>query len=161
MSRLDYRGGVAPLRTATELSVLLPVPILMIVEGFARAQFPKTDRSNASPFVRVRIDNPLGTSSIHIHWTQWQAVAVPILQAESTSRWRGRVGTLGQLVTLLNAVVGPGGVTVYPVGTAVGSSPIPTDKVGKGLFSEVTDQYLDAMSGEVLRVALAAGYPLG
>lgn len=173
MGRADYRGGRAPIRTASELAVLLPIPILMIVEGYAQPLFPGTDRSNPSPFVAVVETRPKKTYPtvvglpLYIHWTQWRDIVVPLLEQITTSQWRGQNWHFGDLVTLLNNIVGPNGEVFFPVGYEVGFTGFTLDSLGalyacdQGDRARVTGrlaEYLQAMSGSVYRDASAAGF---
>jgi len=131
----------------------------MIIEGYAEALYPNTDRSNPSPFVLVRITKPtnrVNAFPVYVQGEQWNTVIVPILQ-ETTFRWRGKVG-LGDLVSLMNDIVGPSGTTVYPTGTQIGRESISSDSVGTLFPQDATLSYLDSISKIILRDATAAGY---
>lgn len=173
MGRADYRGGIAPIRTASELALLLPIPILMIVEGYARPLFPGSTPAHPSPYVTVVGTRPKKTYPqvtglpLHVHWTQWQEVVVPILEQVTTSQWRGQVWSFGDLVTLLNNIVGPGGSVVFPVGFEVGFTGFTAQSLGALYACDPGDvarvggriaEYLSAMSGVVYRGAQSAGF---
>mgnify|MGYP000261659555 CR=1 FL=1 len=129
MGRADYRGGQAPIKTADQLASLLPIPLFLIVSGYAGPIYPKTDRSNPAPAVGI-----IGTKTIPdslkplasnllpiwIHWTQWQSVVAPLLDDERVTDWRGTLRDLGDLLDLLVDVYGPNGTIPYPAGTFVG-----------------------------------------
>jgi hypothetical protein len=174
MGRADHRGGQAPLRTASELALLLPVPLMMIVGGYASPSFPRSDRSNPSPAVGIVPTKPRnsyptsgGRFPIYIHWTQWEAVVVPLFQDGRLTVWRGTHQELGEAVILLNDIVGPGGVVQYPLGLDIGISqpskvslgklyacdPFDADRVGGK-----TAGYLNALMGMVYDQATQAGY---
>lgn len=137
MGRADYRGGgnVASIRTADELADLLPVPLYLMVSGFAGPVFPNTGR--ASPAVQVGITmnktfpefGAEGASRIlpvWLHWTQWQNVVVPLLGDGRVTSWKGIIRRLGDLLALPVNVVSPDGEVLYPEGTPVGHSTIST-----------------------------------
>jgi len=86
MSRFDYRGGEAPILTAEQLASQLTVPISLVIAGKANVFFPTTNRSNPSVAVVVKFD---GREMIRVHWTQWQSVAVPVIEDDRLSHWRG------------------------------------------------------------------------
>lgn len=173
MGRAKYRGGLAPIRTAQELALLLPIPILMIIDGFAQPLFPGTGRSSPSSYVVVTLTQPKRTYPsvtglpVYIHWKQWRDVVVPILESQTTSRWRGQIWDFGDLLTLQNNVIGPGGSVAYPEGYAVGYSAVTSESVGALYAGDPSDrarvegrvsEYLAEMFGTVLRDATAAGY---
>ena len=173
MGRADYRGGTAPIRTAEELAFLLPIPILMIVEGYARPLFPASNPANPSPYVAVVGTRPKKTYPqvtglpVYIHWTQWKNIVVPLLEAQATSQWRGQIWNLGDLVVLLNNIVGPNGEIVFPAGFEVGFTGFTLESLGALYGCDPNDvarvggrvaEYLTAMSGSVYRDASAAGF---
>lgn len=133
MGRADYRGGVAPIRTASELSELLPVPMYLLVSGFASPVFPNTGKAKPATKVGIVMNRTFpefgaqGASRIlpvWLHWTQWQNVVVPLLDDGRVTSWKGIIRRLGDLLTLPVPVVGPDGQIVYPEGTEVGYSAI-------------------------------------
>jgi hypothetical protein len=110
---------------------------------------------------------PITTKATYIHWTQWQDLVVPILEALQTSRWRGVVGELGDLLLLQDSIIGPNGEVVFPAGFEIGFSGFNTDSIGalyacdKHNLERVNGrvaEYLNAMSGSIFRDAEAAGY---
>ena len=173
MGRIDYRGGQAPLRTATELSTVLPIPILMVGEGHAMPSFPKTDRSNPSPVVTVvpSIPDPRFSSlgfPLGVHWTQWNSVAVPVIERLQTYQWRGTIGSLGQTLLVLQDVVGPAGVVAFAEGFTAGSSVVSEESVGRlyacdppqvrGKPQSKTYAYLANIALIIYQTAVDAGY---
>lgn len=142
MGRADYRGGLAPIRTADELAVLLPIPLYLMVSGYAGPIYPKTDRSNPAPAVGIvgskTIPDSLkpqmdGFLPLWIHWTQWRDVVVPLLNDARVTDWRGVLRDLGDLLNLPADVYGPEGVA-YPAGTDVGNLAFSTNVPG-GLYA--------------------------
>lgn len=174
MSRMDYRKGNAPIRTALELSVILPVPLMMIVDGFAAPSFPMSSPSSQSPIVRVvhsreRKTFPAVTGlPLDLHWSQWESVCVPLLEDARLATWRGHVDLLCA-ITLTSSIVGPGGV-VIPGGASgdeIGFSLFCTESVGKLFGCDPSDlarvtgktsQYLDVITKMVFSTATAAGF---
>jgi hypothetical protein len=175
MSRLDYRkrpveGGQ---RTAFELSLVLPVPLLMIIEGLALPRFPQSTRGGPSTEVRVlplKPDKRMSLSGLplSVMWTQWRDVAVPVLEDLRVYRWRGKVSSLGDPITLLVDVYGPGGTLVWEEGDSAGRSKI-SEQAAANLYAcdppsvrgspqSKTYQYLQALSGIILARALSSGY---
>jgi len=127
MSRADHRGGRAPIRTADELANLLPVPIYLLVAGWATSAFPTTDRSGPSTVVGI-LPNTRGSYNwadsgrgkdtdfvkdmaavlpVWIHWTQWRDVVVPVVEDPRVISWQGKIKRLGDLLTLPVTVYGP------------------------------------------------------
>jgi hypothetical protein len=142
MGRADYRGGLAPIRTADELAVLLPIPLYLMVSGYAGPIYPKTDRSNPAPAVGIvgskTIPDSLkpqmdGFLPLWIHWTQWRDVVVPLLNDARVTDWRGVLRDLGDLLNLPADVYGPEGVA-YPAGTEAGNLRFSTSIPG-GLYA--------------------------
>jgi len=86
MSRFDYRGGEAPILTAEQLVSQLTVPVSLLVAGKANVFFPTTNRSKPSVSVVVRYG---GVEVVKVHWTQWEAVVVPVVEDDRLSHWRG------------------------------------------------------------------------
>lgn len=175
MSRAQYRGGKAPIRTAAELALLLPIPLLMIIEGYAQPAFPAGTPAHPSPFVAIiqaRVKGTIPTSSVahlpvFVHEEQWTNVVVPLLQAKTLQEWRGLIWSLGGLVSLLNNIVGPTGEVVFQAGEVIGTSGWSEERVGRLFACDYDDrsrvsgklsQYLTLLSGSIYREALAAGY---
>ena len=174
LSRLDHRRGIAEIRTASELAVILPVPLLMVISGYAAPVFPNSTPSSPSPFVRImntrlRRSFPAVTHiPLDVHWTQWESVCVPLLEDRRLSDWRGQVDLLCA-VTLSNAIVGPGGVVISggEAGTEIGFSLFCTESVGH-LFScdpsdlaratGKTSQFLDLFTRMIYTTADSAGF---
>ena len=153
MSRFDYRGGIAPIKTKEELAQVLPIVILFLVDGSAIATFPNTDRSNPSPFVTVSIARrgelppPVGFP-LFFHWTQWEELVVPLLQKAQTWSWRGNLPETGTLLRLLNNVYGAGGVIKFPVGFPFGSTASTQESIGRLYGCDPSD--LDRVGGKTL-----------
>lgn len=167
MARADYRTGIAPIRTATELADLLPIPIFLLVKGYAKPVFPGTDRSN--PAVKVGI---VGIETIPetiptlkdrlpvwIHWTQWRNVVVPVVDDLRTSWWAGIDPSTGDALTLPTDVLIPqsGGQVQYAAGTPVGTSSHSTAGNG-GLYQQEIPIYLVQLSGIIQARAVSQGY---
>ena len=167
MGRSDYRNGIAPIRTANQLADLLPIPIFLLIKGYAKAVFPGTDRSNPSVKVGIMGCEPIPDTipilrdhlPVWIHWTQWQGVVVPVVDDLRTTWWAGIDPSLGDTLTLAQDVLVPqsGGQVQYPAGTTVGTSGGNTNVVG-GLYQDQLSEYLEALSGVVQAKAVAEGY---
>jgi len=167
MARSDYRRGIAPIRTASELADLLPVPVFLLVKGYAKAVFPGTDRSN--PAVRVGIMGvepvpdviPTLSNSlpVWIHWTQWKNVVVPVVADLRISWWAGVNPGTGDNLTLASDVLIPqsGGQVQYAAGTLVGTSASSTEPT-TGLYQYEVEAYLTEISGIIQARATAQGY---
>lgn len=143
MSRADYRGGKAPIRTAGELANLLPIPLYLIVSGYAGPIFPRTDRSNPAPAVGIVMIKTVpdslkpqmsGILPVWVHWTQWRDVVASLLDDKRVTDWRGVLRDLGDILNLPTDVIGPSGAVVYPSGTAVGELRFST-RVPGGLYA--------------------------
>jgi hypothetical protein len=162
MPRPEYRGGQAPIRSALELSLLLPIPLMMIVDGYAAPVFPGTNRSNPSPAVGIipvkgkTAWPPPSGLPVYIHWKQWKNIVVPLLGGDlRVSGWRGTLLDLGAAVTLLNDIIGPGGEVVFPAGTEIGLEPPADTSLGKlyacdffsRTFGGKTGSYLSNLAG--------------
>lgn len=175
MPRPENRGGQAPIRSALELSLLLPVPMMMIVDGYAAPTFPRTNRSNPSPAVGIipvkgkKAWPPPSGLPVYVHWRQWQNVVVPCLQDDPrVTGWRGTLsGTdLGAAVTLLNDIVSPSGQIVFPSGTNLGVEPPSDTSLGKlyacdffsRTFGGKTGSYLSNLAGILFVKATEQGY---
>lgn len=167
MGRSDYRNGIAPIRTATQLADLLPIPVFLLLKGYAKPVFPGTDRSN--PAVKVGI---LGIESlpdtmpllrehlpVWVHWTQWRDVVVPVVEDLRTAWWTGINPSTGDALALAQNVLVPqsGGEIQYAADTTVGTSSHSTEAVG-GLYEDHLEEYLDALSGVIQEKAVAEGY---
>lgn len=143
MGRADYRGGIAPIRTTEQLMEILPIPLYLMVSGYAGPIFPRTDRSNPAPAVGIvgtrTIPGSLrpsmrGILPVWIHWTQWRDVVVPLLEDDRVTSWAGVLSDLGDLLKLAVPVRSPSGSVVYPVGTPVGNLAYST-KIPGGLYA--------------------------
>lgn len=169
MGRADYRGGKAPIRTADELARLLPIPLFLIISGYAGPIYPKTDRSNPAPAVgivgiktlpdslRPRVNQIL---PVWIHWTQWQAVVAPLISDERVTDWNDVLRDLGDLLNLPANVYGPGGVVAYPEGTAVGNLRYST-RIPGGLYAPMCGDARELVSqyeSLIREQAESAGY---
>jgi hypothetical protein len=153
MSRFDFRGGISPIKTAEELSVIIPLVVLFIIGGSAQARFPNSDRSSPSPWVAVVIvrvgENPPPRGfPLYIHWTQWERLVVPLLKEAQTSTWRGSLPTFGEILYLLNNIVGPCGEIILPKGEPFGSSPGSHESIGRLYGCDPSD--LDRVGGKTL-----------
>lgn len=175
MSRAQNRGGKAPIRTAAELSLLLPIPLLMLIEGYAQPVFPGSTPAHPSPYVAIVLAKPKATYPpsrvaglpLYLNEAQWTNLVVPLLQSKTLQEWRGQHWTLGDLVSLLNNVVGPDGEVVLPAGTEVGTSAFTEEQIGRLYACDPSDrarltgrlsQFLVLLTAIVYRDAVAAGY---
>lgn len=169
----EFRGGLSPTRTALELSGILPLPLLLVIEGYASPIFPLSTPATPSPSVGVISIRekttwpPVVGLPVWINWLQWERVVVPILESGVVAKWRGQIQDLGDQLVLLNNVVGPGWEIVFQEGTVVGESawtrqrlgllygcdPSDTDRVGGKLSS-----YLENLSRLIYQRAVEAGY---
>src|SRR3989344_4723307 len=143
LTKRDHRGGRAPLRTATELSVLMPIPILLIVDGHAVPLFPGSDRAAPSSYVEVILTrssslSPLLKFPLRVNGKQWEEVIYPILSDEVVVGWRGRIAVLGDLITLLNDIVGQDGTTLYAEDDEIGRSQYTKDLGVGRLYGDTT-----------------------
>ena len=163
------RGGIAPLRTAEELARIIPLVVLLIVDGHGGALFPDSTPAAPSPWVCVVLTRKsLPGFPLYVHWRQWEALVVPILKEIQTSGWRGSLGVpYGEILTLLNNVFGPTGEILYPEGTPYGTLPYSRERVGKLYACDWTDiervvgktaQYLREVSLRVYDNATSLGY---
>lgn len=174
MGSSDYRGGRAPVRSASELALLLPVPIMMIVDGFAEVVFPNTDRSNPSPYVaimptREKKSYPSAVGfPVYVHWKQWEEIFVPLLLEDPrVAGWRGTIRELGEATTLMNNIVGPTGEIVFSLGLQFGLSAPAKVSLGKlyacdpfdsDRYGGKTGSYLNELMGMIYEAATEAGY---
>ena len=170
MGRADYRGGKAPIRTAVELSQILPVPLFLLIQGYASKVFPTTDRSNPSVVVGViagkTIPATLGPQMIGglpvwIHWTQWRDVVVPLLEDERVTSWKGVLIALGDILNLPVDVYEPNGSVIFNMGDLVGESAGST-KTPSDLYAPIcgkkAEQLIDQFRLLILEQAQSAGY---
>ncbi len=143
MGRADYRGGRAPIRTADELAVLLPIPLYLMISGYAGPIYPKTDRSNPAPAVGIvgsktipdsLIPQMEGFLPLWIHWTQWRDVVVPLTKDERVTDWKGVLRDLGDILNLPVDVYGPDGTITFPSESQVGLSAFST-RIPGGLYT--------------------------
>ena len=173
MGRSDYRGGLAPIRSASELSLLLPVPMMMIVGGQASTVFPHTGRSHMSPEVgiipiRQRSAHPPSWLPLYIHWKQWEEIVVPLFEDDDrVTGWRGTSKDLGQCVTLMNDIIDPSGNIVWPAGLKIGSSNpsrislgdlYACDPFNRNRVGGKTSSYLSSLMGVIYERAFSEGY---
>lgn len=169
MGRADYRAGMAPIRTAGELADLLPIPLLLVVLGYAGPIYPRSDRSNPAPAVGIIgsktisdrvIPNLTQTLPVWIHWTQWRDVVVPVISDDRISDWSGVLRDLGDLLTLPVDVRGPDGSVTYMKGSPVGNLRYPTNQPG-GLFAPVKGdarEIVEQIGLLIQKQATTAGY---
>ena len=169
MGRADYRGGIAPIRTAGELASILPIPLYLMVSGFAGPIFPKTDRSNPAPAVGIvmlkTIPNSLrpqmaGILPVWIHWTQWRDVVAPLLDDKRVTDWAGVIRDLGDILSLPVNVYGPDGSVAYPAGTEAGQLAFST-RIPGGLYAPSCGDarsLVNAYGGLVQEAGTAAGF---
>jgi hypothetical protein len=109
MSRVDYRGGSAPIRTAEELSNLLTIPLFLIVSKLAAPVFPTTDRSHPSVAVGIKTvpiyNGQPSRVLVWIHWTQWQAIIKDVASDDRITYWRNQLKN-GELEYLMEMQTG-------------------------------------------------------
>jgi hypothetical protein len=146
----------------------------MIVHGYATVVFPKTDRSNQSPdvgIIQVRQKKtypPAVGLLLFIHWKQWEEIVVPLLEDDDrVTGWRGVLKDLGEAVTLMNDIVGPGGEIVFQAGVEIGLS-VPTklslgtlfacDPYDAARVGGRTGSYLNSLAGVIYEKAVEEGY---
>jgi hypothetical protein len=174
-----YRGGIAPIRGARELALSLPIPLLLIGEGWARAGFPASTPARPSPWVEVSLNRPKGTYPdagaklfpLYVNGVQWERVAVPLLKGETypiPHRWRGVIGSLGEALQLYQGIVGVGGSLLLPAGADWASAPLTEESLGKLYACDPgspgkwvggkSAQFLVELTLLVLARAEAAGY---
>jgi hypothetical protein len=157
MSRSEYRNGIAPLRTIEELSLVLPIVILFIVDGVAQARFPNSERGSPSPFVSVVLvregeNPPSRIFPLFFHWKQWDKLVVPLLKEAQINSWRGGLPSSGDLIRLLENITGPCGEIIFPAGEVFGSSPGTSESVGRLYGCDPSD--LDRVGGKTLQYLL-------
>lgn len=167
MSRADYRRGRAPIRTANELAILMPVPVFLLISGYAKPVYPRTDRSNPSPHVGIMTVKTIpdtypslkGALPVWVHWTQWQDVIVPVVADPRVTEWRSRISSTGDALTLANDIMIPqsGGQVQYAAGASVGTSACSLSTQG-GLYLQYLSQYLAPLGGIIKAQAVAQGY---
>ena len=166
MGRADYRGGRAPIRTASELAVLLPIPLDLMVSGYAGPIFPMTDRSNPAPAVGIVMNKTVpdslspqmsGFLPVWVHWTQWRDVVAPLLNDERVTDWKGVLRDLGDFLNLPVPVYGPGGEVIFPEGESVGSLRFST-RIPGGLYSRDAQSLVDAYGGLIFDAGVSAGF---
>lgn len=173
LSSADNRGGIAPFRTASQLALLLPIPLLLIIEGYAQPLFPGSTPAHPSPYVTIlgtRPKNtfpPLSGKPIYIHYQQWNDLVVPLLAGRTLAQWRGIIQNLGDLLRLLNNIVGPDGEVVFPEGTPYGFSAWTEESLGALFGCDWDDiqrvtgkqaEYLVLASEVIYRDSKALGY---
>lgn len=173
LSSSDLRGGRSPLLTASELSFILPIPLLMIVEGYAQPLFPSSNTAHPSPTVVIvnakpkRTYPPAGGLPLHINCDQWNTVVVPLIRDGVLSYWRGQIQSFGDLVSLASNIVDPEGSVVFPIGTTIGYSAWTAERQGMLFGCDPTDvarvggkssQYLELVGGLIYQAAVEAGY---
>lgn len=173
LSNADHRGGIAPIRTAGQLALLLPIPLLLIIEGYAQPLFPGSTPAHPSPYVTIMGTRPKNTFPplvglpLHIHYEQWNTVVVPLLAGGTLAQWRGIIQNLGDLIRLLNGIIGPGGILIFPEGFPVGFSAWTEESLGALYACDWNDdqrvtgkqaEYLVMASAIIFRDARALGY---
>lgn len=169
MGRADYRGGKAPILTAGELADLLPIPLLLVVLGYAGPIYPRTDRSNPAPAVGI-----VGTKTVPdqlkprvtqilpvwIHWTQWRDVVVPLISDDRIADWSGILRDLGDLLSLPVDVRSPDGSVTFTKGSPVGDLRNSTSVPG-GLYAPVggdAQELVEQIRALIQEQAGVAGY---
>lgn len=166
MSRADYRGGLAPIRTAQELAQVLPIPLYLMVSGYAGPSYPLTDRSNPSVMVGIvglktappTLQGLMGRYlPLWIHWTQWRDVVAPLVLDPRITDWKGVLRDLGDLLQLPVNVIGPDGQVVYEAGEAVGGLAYST-RIPGGLFASEAGELVHQYAGLISQQASSAGF---
>ncbi len=166
MSRADYRSGRAQLRTAAELSEILPGVIYLLATGRCAAFFPNKNRAHPVPGVVVKSIQTIplrlrymeDALPLWFHWTQWRDVVVPVMNDARVVAWLGKPTQRGRPLTLPVDVYGPGGTLIYAKGTSSGTGVVTHQPTGAGIYVGHTDEYLGDMGKIVLGVATTAGY---
>ena len=176
MGRASYRGGKDSLglKTSRELASILPIPLYRVLTGSAIPVFSNTNVSNPSRVVSViSIRDPSslwlkeassGLLPLIINGTQWNSVAVPVLEDDRVSSWRGVLKSGGDAVLLLADVIAPDGQVAQtssgiPLvsGLEIGVSS-PTSSQTGGLFLDDTATFISLMSELILQKAIEVGY---
>lgn len=174
MGRALYRGGSGSLKTALELSELLPVPIYRILTGSAKSVFSSSNPASPSPIVMVvsvRSPSSLSLSDISssglplsLNNIQWEQVAVPVLEDDRVSSWRGALKSGGSPVTLPVSVVAPDGSiartsngTELVAGLDVGVQSPTREQVGN-LFDNGIGEFIRLIGSLVFQKATERGY---
>ena len=169
MGRADYRAGMAPILTARELADLLPIPLLMVVLGYAGPIYPRSDRSNPAPAVGIvgtksvpdrLVPRVTGMLPVWIHWTQWRDVVVPLISDYRITDWSGIIRGLGDLLNLPVDVRGPDGSVTFTKGSSVGELRNSTNQPG-GLFAPVDGdarELVEQIKLQIQEQATTAGY---
>jgi len=134
---------------------MLPIPLLMLVEGHAWARFPSTTSAAPSPGVLVKsLDG-----EFWVNGDQWNDVAVPLLEGGELTAWRGRIQDFGSAIALSAAVFGPDRTEKYEKGDSAGMTSLFYGKVSPGLYGDPdTLEFLEIVGTLVYNKAVAAGY---
>jgi hypothetical protein len=147
----------------------------MLIEGYAQAVFPGSTPAHPSPYVAIVLARPKSTFPpsqvaglpLYVAEAQWTNLVVPLLETRTLQEWRGQQWKLGDLVALLNNIVGPNGDIVFSEGMEVGTSGWTEEQIGRLYACDPTDrarvtgrlsQYLIVLAGIIYRDATAAGY---
>lgn len=174
MGRASYRGGrdSLGLKTSRELASILPVPLYRVLTGSAKSVFSNTNVSNPSrivSIVSVREPSLKGISDLYqlpllINGSQWNSVAVPVLEDPRVSSWRGALKSGGDVVRLLADVIAPNGQIAQnsngvPLvsGLDIGTQSPTSSQVGT-LFLGETMMFIELISKLILEKSVEAGY---
>lgn len=152
------RRGRVRIRTASELSSALAIPVYYILIGRCQVAFPESTVGNPSRFVSVIPIRNVKAGEIdlnqkfpvYVNWRQWNQVIVPIL---TNPMYPGRIGSLG-------ATTGTGD-SYTEDGTLVESSPrdLPTVVLGPGVLSYSEETiFLQQIVDAIYAAAVEAGY---
>lgn len=140
---MGHRRGRGQVRTATELKVLLAIPVYNIFLDRAFPVFPNSSTPAPSSFVTVvktssEIDpDHVSSFPCYVNWRQWNEILVPLLEQDRWQEWFGIPGSGNQNTSIPSQLVGPG---IYAC--------------NRGLRTE----YLRLLGEEIERLAVVAGY---
>ena len=172
MGRAFGRDGWGAIRTTEELALILPVPLFRIAVGTARPRFPTTDVPASSSIVTIVGTSGRGPTAngwlarlpLGINGQQWQDVAVPVLQDERITSWRGVLRVGGSPITLSQDVIGPYGTVAttssgipLTAGTVIGTSTPTSSSVGN-LFPRDEVEFLRLLADLVRERGALVGY---
>lgn len=174
MGRALYRGGSGSLKTAVELSELLPIPIYRILTGSAKSVFSSSSPAGPSSVVQiiaVRSPSSMSLSDmsssglpVSLNHIQWEQVVVPVLEADRVSSWRGALKSGGSPVSLPVSVIAPDGSIAHTsngteliAGLVVGVQSPTKDQVAN-LFDNGIAEFIRLIGSMVLQKATEKGY---
>lgn len=166
------RRGVAPIRTATELSRSLKEALYLVVMGKLMVVYPSSTRAHPSSKVGFRgveelsqANRALVPRDLWISGKQWQEVVVPLMGDNRLLRWAGNLPS-GSDVVLPSTVYAPGGGSVAQTsggteltsGTTVGTTAFYEGEAVGNLYPDQS-QFIEMIGLLIVEYAQAAGYP--